>query len=419
MPDCWFFISYARLDRDEYLKRFYNDLCRTVRQLAGLSEEEHIGFFDAEDIEPGEVWPERLAEGLRTSRLFVPLYSPTYFNREYCGKEWQVFRSRLDACAEASDGQRPPLILPVLWLPLDYLPKALPDAISEVQYTHDTFGNIYATEGLRYIMTLSKYHDEYQDFLGKFAKMLLQKVYEHPLSPIEDLKPIKEIESAFHSQISQMLTPAQVSQNLGPRYVQFIFVAGRRDELRALRQNLDFYGEEGGLDWRPYQPDVPEEIGIIAQEIASREKLRYEAIPLDTNLMQKLRLAQQQNKLVVILVDTWTLLLEQYREFVQAYDGYESLNCILMILWNSEDVETMDKQSDLKNNVVYAFPTKSTKKDPRSFMDQIDTIDDLSRELSITLNEARMNIVRLAEVIRQVESKPKIPKPTISASLMR
>ena len=117
MSNYWFFLSYARLDRDPYLKRFYEDLREAVRRLAGL-EGEDIGFFDAEGIEPGAQWPETLVEALQASRVFVSVYSPTYFLKEYCGKEWQVFHSRVDAYRNASPaGAEPPhSILPVLWV---------------------------------------------------------------------------------------------------------------------------------------------------------------------------------------------------------------------------------------------------------------------------------------------------------------
>jgi FxsC-like protein len=415
MPSYWFFLSYARLDRDEYLKRFYKDLTSQVRSLGGLDEED-IGFFDGEDIEPGEAWPHRLAESLQTSRTFVSVYSPTYFTREYCGKEWQVFRSRLDAYVAASGAQLPALIIPVLWVPLDSLPKALPDAISDVQYTHDAFGDVYTTEGLRQLMALKKYSDDYKTFLRRFAQKLIEIANQYSLPPLLNLKPIKEIESAFHTQNQRVPAFPQRSENVGPGYVQFVFVAGRRDELRTLRQKLDFYGDEGGLDWRPYLPEVIEDVGIIAQEIAWRERLHYEVIPLDANIIQQLQKATQNNKLVVIVVDTWTLRVERYHELMQAYDGHNALNCILVVLWNITDDETVNNISILNDTILYTFPFKATSKDPNTFLDRISSLEELKRELTPSLNKARMRIISIAKVVRKMEGYQVIPKPTITVS---
>jgi hypothetical protein len=55
-----------------------------------------VSLFDGNDIEPGGNWSPTLSEALCKSKVFVPIYPPTYFAEEYCGREWQVFRIRLD-----------------------------------------------------------------------------------------------------------------------------------------------------------------------------------------------------------------------------------------------------------------------------------------------------------------------------------
>ena len=92
-----FMLSYARLDArdDPYLRRFFDELKTEVRRRAGI-EPGDICFIDQENIEPGEEWSPELAEAIGTCNALVCIYTPTYFTREYCGKEWQFFRSRLD-----------------------------------------------------------------------------------------------------------------------------------------------------------------------------------------------------------------------------------------------------------------------------------------------------------------------------------
>jgi hypothetical protein len=83
-----------------------------------------------------------MSEALQSSRLMLSLYSPTYFTRLYCGKEWEVFRRR-----EALYGAtRPPgtygVILPLLWVPARYFENA-PPATQAVQFNHASLGAIY------------------------------------------------------------------------------------------------------------------------------------------------------------------------------------------------------------------------------------------------------------------------------------
>ena len=123
--DYRFFLSYAREDNTDkrkdqegklklFVQLFYEDLCREIRSKAGLLNDEEVGFFDDAEIEPGEKWPEKLASALQQSRVFIGLYSPTYFKKEYCGKEWAVFSSRVGAYAKnpAAGAEHTRLMLP-------------------------------------------------------------------------------------------------------------------------------------------------------------------------------------------------------------------------------------------------------------------------------------------------------------------
>src|SRR5918995_6654926 len=94
--DFWFFFSYAHTDDTEFLRKFYTDLNREVRQLVGVKNEE-VSFFDRNSISHGSSWDSALETGLKTCRVFVPLYSSSYFDSPYCGKEFAAFRERLHA----------------------------------------------------------------------------------------------------------------------------------------------------------------------------------------------------------------------------------------------------------------------------------------------------------------------------------
>ena len=416
MGNYWFFLSYARLDSDPYLKRFYKNLTSTVRRLVG-DNEENIGFFDCEDIKPGDEWPITLTGALQTCRAFVPVYSPTYFTKEHCGIEWQIFRERLDAYVAASPGtNRPPLILPVLWVPEDRLPSALPHSVSAVQYKHERFGDAYATEGLRQLMQLGKYRDKYAEFVAAFADKLIDAAKTQNLPSLKALRPLREVKSAWLSDVPVGGAPT-LQRSVGPRYVQFVFVAGRRDELRGLRQKLDHYGEEGGMDWHPFFPEVSDEVAILAQDVASMERLIYDPITLDANIIQRIEDAEQKNKIVVIIVDTWTLRLGHYHKFMREYDSRNFLNCLVLVPWNEKDDETKNAQSVLEDAVKLTFLNSALSKDPSCFLDRVNSSDELKRNLGLMLNRARMRIIEKTEVIKRAESAQLISKPIITGPL--
>jgi TIR domain-containing protein len=94
-----FFTSYARDNAKhppdaELLRRFITDLSAEVSQRMAGTPSSEVGFFDQSDIETGAMWSSELAEALGTSRLGLALYSPSYFNRQWCGKEFKVLLDR-------------------------------------------------------------------------------------------------------------------------------------------------------------------------------------------------------------------------------------------------------------------------------------------------------------------------------------
>jgi hypothetical protein len=112
-----YLLSYARKDAmigeppqpDPHFDTFVRRLDQRVRQITGSS-----GFVDRADIQPGQEWPDELAEALRTAHTMVCLYSPAYFQGGYCGKEMQVFLDRRQNYIRANAGKRPANIIPVL-----------------------------------------------------------------------------------------------------------------------------------------------------------------------------------------------------------------------------------------------------------------------------------------------------------------
>lgn len=410
----WFFFSYARVDREPYLEKFFKALVENVRMKAG-GDRERIGFMDTTGIQLGQEWRPTLAEALQTARVFVPVYTASYFGNEFCGKEWRIVENRRGAYAAAAGQDRPPVILPVLWVPPGNPPAALPPVATDIQYSHDAFGELYVKEGMWQLMKRSKYRDAREEVINRFGAKIIEVATKYELPALSELAAFDQVQSAFHSTPGAAASAAPNPAHVGPRYVQFIFVAGRRHEfeLQKLRQKLECYGSEGGLDWRPYLPELAEEITTIAQGVAASEKLRSEMVPLDANLIQRLDAAERDNKIVAILVDTWTLRLEQYQKFMREYDKRSYPNCVLLIPWNLNDEETKLTQEVLQSAVQLTFVNRLLSKDPNSFIDTIASAQDLKANLSTALNTARMRILSVAEVKKKAESQQVFRKPIL------
>src|SRR5215470_171408 len=135
-----FFLSYAREDNksDGLVRKFYEDLSKDIAGKIAASPND-VGFCDGAEIEPGAVWDQKIASALQQSSVFIAIYSPYYFQKIFCGKEWAVFKSRVDAYAKSlpQGAEFPGLMFPVLWQKEDYVKSIIPTVIGNIQYKFD------------------------------------------------------------------------------------------------------------------------------------------------------------------------------------------------------------------------------------------------------------------------------------------
>lgn len=416
--DYWFFFSYAHADYNEYLQRFYEHLADEVRGLTG-SPAPQSGFLDRKDIEHGATWDSALEQGLQNCRVFVPIYSPSYFRAPYCGKEFAVFRERLHNHYKQLVGvAADPLILPVLWNPESNVLGALPAVINKIHYKYGNYPPEYLSEGVWQLTRLgaasgAKYFAQYFEFVRKFANTIVNAAKSHPLPALTSpLTPLDRIVGLFPT-----ATPGVPSSSeAGPRYVQFIFVAGKQPELQAARRlDLKFYGQQGGSDWQPYLDSYKGNAAALAIEAieAFSKDSHYEEVTLTTGIDEQVKLAASQDKIVVVMVDTWTLRLDKYYELIAPLDQYSSVNCITLIVWNEEDLEAGVHKGALEAAVKGTFNTKVVQNPPNFVATSIKSYDTFKTELIKALGQAQSQIIQTAKIKKDLEyALVRTPKPS-------
>jgi FxsC-like protein len=400
-----FFLSYAREDNklDGLVRKFYEDLCKDIAGKIAASPDE-VGFFDGEEIEPGAIWDQKLASALQQSSVFIAAYSPYYFQKKFCGKEWAVFRSRVEAYAKGlpKGSEFPALMFPVLWQKEDYVLPRIPTALGKIQYKFDDYGKAYAEQGLRVMLRNKKFKQQYDDFIPVLADKVIEAAERHKLPALPNLPSLDQVAEIFPAQSpAPSLIALPPSGGANPRYVKFIFLAGRKQELQPFRASLDSYGESGG-EWRPWLPDPRDEVDLLVQDVVQRERLISDGvISLDDDLEKRLNEAENGNKIVVIVVDLWTLQLPSYRKLMrEVVDPKQLVNCVIVVPWNPQDSEAVNQRQTLENLLQATF-VQRTANDSPDLLTQIDSATKMKDRLAAMLQVTKSKIIKRAEVLRK------------------
>jgi FxsC-like protein len=420
----YFFFSYARDDnrlgdKAGLVKKFYDDLHEKVRVKTGLPVSE-IGFFDERGIPVGAEWGPELFQAIQNSKAFVSVFSPTYFTRPVCGQEWTAFYLRQQAYAKtlADKAEKPRLMIPVLWVKEEHLRRKIPESIGIYQYKHDDFGAHYPLYGLLEILSDEGLRNAYYaKFLDAFSDNLIKAVDLHPevpqfeyAQPLEKLKPFSQVATSATTS-----SPNVIYADANPRYVKFVFVVGGQKEMQEarIRQRLEYY-RDSGPEWTPYLPDE-KKIDLLVKGIAIEQDFSPgDAIDLNEDLLNRLEEAKSKNQIVVIVVDSWSLKIQNYQEWMNKFDEKSFLNCIVVILWINDD-ETTDNRLELDDFVLMTFPSRCLNKPP-DFLDCVDSVDKLKVQLGKTLGEKKEKIVQLAKVQRKIGGNQQKTKPIVSVA---
>jgi FxsC-like protein len=344
----YFFLSYARGDDAEYVRRFYELLSREVRIRAGLNSDVEVGFLDRRGIDVGQVWSEELAEALGNCRTFIALCSPSYFNRDYCGREWAAFSSRVEQF-DSLGNERPPVMLPLMWV----RSTELDPVVAKIQYAADDVGMQPTPDGLLNCMRLSAHRARRLLFAEALAEKIVTVARRYHLPPMTRVR-IENYQNPFQNRPIEAASVArlrkgEVEVRETARLVHFAVVAGSQDEMRQFRRHLEYYGETYD-EWTPYHADFAQPIATYAAEIAREREFRSSVLDI-SGLEARMSDIKRHNQLIVLLVDAWSTKVEVKRTALHRFDEMGEPRAAVMIPFNSTDDETEQHWLELEEEI--------------------------------------------------------------------
>ena len=309
-----FFVSYARADAEypefrESMRKFVDDLSAKVA--VGLpTPRDGVSFMDG-NIQAGELWSDTLGDALMQCRVGLALYSPSYFASRWCGKEFQVFLNRSQPNLSGTG------VVPVRWM------KRFPDppeSVARIQYQSGEFPPEYASMGMQQLVTLrSAFPVQYELSLDVLANRVIAEAAAGHLGPSPALN-FDEIQSAWEDSVTrhpESHTKGNISKTC------FVFISRK------------------GWDWVPYQGTTTQ-IGALAQKITGDLGLRYEEIPYDAALPQKLKEANDSDVPTVLFGDPASLNSDVFASPMHQYDRLYLLNCAALIPWEPGTKELIE-----------------------------------------------------------------------------
>jgi hypothetical protein len=324
------FVSYSETDIGKgYVSRFCTLLEDELRRTSGKSTVDL--FFDG-ILKPGDVWPKTLEEKLNKADIFVPLFSTSFFQSEYCGREILLFKNRLQV------GSSHCPIYPVLWSPLSsknaqnesIIPKADDPILDNLQHHPNSqfsagqFSMQSAKQmGLFYFLK-NEANSIFSPILNEYLRVYVEKIVSDSASSIE----LEEVTTSLDELVSPYIKPEPPGPDgypppftdASPR-INIVVIAAKPDEVTA-NDNItpDAYRENGGEDWQPFWPDKKHLGRHFQTYVGNNNSNAYTQLKSFTNVKAILKMAEiesQGRRPFFIVIDPVTAQMPSYRDQIK------------------------------------------------------------------------------------------------------
>jgi FxsC-like protein len=382
----YFFLSYAHTPRqgrgqpedpDVWTTRLFRDLTREVRSQADLPPGTTAGFMD-HGLIPGDDWSLRLSQALATCRVFVPLYSPRYFQSEHCGKEWAAFARRVANHETASVSS----IIPALWVKVAH--EKMPSVAQAINFRPAELGTEYASRGFYGIMKISRYRDAYQQAVTQLARRIVAAAEATSVGPAADAD-YAVLPSAFGT----------VPSMRGDQRFRITIVAPGKSGLPAGR-NPKYYGAVAG-DWNPYRPvtdrTLAEHVADLVRSLGYRPDIGY--LPeRGAELVDERSCVAPE----ILLIDPWVVRLSEYNRLLAQFDALNKPWVQILIVWNAQDEEIKVVEDEFHTSLDSILGRKIAEGRTTSVLAVrgIPTLSELVRELPAMISHATRQYLKNA-----------------------
>jgi FxsC-like protein len=396
----YFFLAYAHTQEQSLVRQLFEDLSTEIRERTTLPLATEVGFMDTPVIPVGSEWRPEVLEALATCRVFLPLYSPRYFDRVECGREWACFAQRMLDDRARRAGDAPPAIVPALWTPVDM--EKVPERVRQIQVNHEKFGSTYAAEGFYTIIKNSLYEQDYITAVQELAKHIIRTAEASTLAPAQ-VSDFDQIEDAFAP-----------NHTTGPvdRKLTVVVAAPRIDRLPEGR-DPECYGPSA-VDWNPWRThQVRNSVGSHTADVARWHNYQPNIVSFDEDF-DIIRSSAPERGLGLLLVDAWSIEITDLAEQLKRFDQLELDWIGTLAPWNRADPQTDRNAERLWGRLLETMPKRlGEARLPTSPHPRVKTPEQLRSALPYVLDRALNAYLSRTPEPAEEGAQPPPPRMTI------
>nr|WP_170223404.1 TIR-like protein FxsC [Nonomuraea turkmeniaca] len=356
-------------DPNRWVHRLFDSLCTELLQITSLRKGAQAGFLSRHP-RAGDEWPDDVARALATCRLFVPLYSPRYFDNEQCGREWSAIQRRLRAHAP----EPPPVIIPIVWSPVDF--NDLPACARAIPFYEDGLWPGYRSTGLYGVIKISFSRRTFQRATSELARRIKQVAELSPLLEAQDLPRYSKLPNAFAGyRAAQKMTVTVVAPHLGN------LPEGR---------NPYYYGRTPH-EWNPYRHETDQR--SLAHQVTAFVRVRgYGAEVGPLTPLEDGRRGPDAPEMM--LVDPWATDIPDTYETLRRFGRRSTRWFPVVVPWNNDDGETTAAEPRLRRKLGEAIPGEQGE----PAVHNVRSLEDLRRDMPKMLARVFNRYLRTARV---------------------
>jgi TIR domain len=348
------FVSYAEADAANQ-QAAMADFCTLLdQQIAEKALPFNSSFVSTYDMRTGD-WEKHLTRNLNASVCFVALYSPTYFQRDWCKKEWAHFFE------SAQIGEHPhENMFPVPWItysdavrsePAQYFPPNAGANERSIQFFR--LGNQQQIKpildfGLRHAISSRQQQPQFATAVTEYMRALGEQITSVTRRFMATAQSSQK--EPLPGQPNKIFSRDSTKSSF--RKTRVYVIAGHPNEYIGTGCDPAPYELEGGPDWKPYFPVQRSVQELVGASIRDMEELKR----LTRDLEEVVQSAWNDNRYAVVIVDPWTVhKLEAYKKLIGNFATRRYINCFVFILWNRSDAKLVEAEAQIRESYRNSF----------------------------------------------------------------